>query len=408
MVLDYTRTIILSFPVAFKLNAFLKARQLKYRQDKLNQKYNSRIRNHGFQYSREISIDAFHERISFQKYKKKRFGDLGIFWVGANRDQDESGFLQALRRCGEVYEFKNAHDGYGLWYSDSLGKVRVFDKEIVKLNDRCLLKQVSSLLNENKIDILIGQMWANYVSVECLQSIQKLGVPVINISMDDRLPDNWMLKNGVRLGSVGLAGGVDIVLTTSSECCAWYGLEGASSIFWPLASDPSIFRAKKNAIRDIDVLFIGNKYGIRAKIINELKDLGVNVTCYGNGWKNGPSTAEESTELYKSSKIILGIGTIGHCEDLFTMKLRDFDAPMSGALYITHRTQDLTNLYIESEEIECYSSPKEASQKILFYLNNPLERNRVGLKGQNKALARYTWDKRLTETFIELGLMNHE
>ena len=31
-----------------------------------------------------------------------------------------------------------------------------------------------------------------------------MGIPVINISMDDRLPDLWSHRHGVHLGSVGL------------------------------------------------------------------------------------------------------------------------------------------------------------------------------------------------------------
>ena len=53
------------------------------------------------------------------------------------------------------------------------------------------------------------------VSKEVLLSIQSMGVPTLNISMDDRLPENWSTIDDIRLGSVGLADGFDLVLTTS-------------------------------------------------------------------------------------------------------------------------------------------------------------------------------------------------
>jgi len=225
--------------------------------------------------------------------------------------------------------------------------------------------------------------------------VRSNGIPVINISMDDRLPDNWGTQDGTRLGAVGLASVTDLVLTTSSETCAWYGVEDCPAIFWPLASDPGVFTPSHNNVRDIDVLFIGNKYGIRERIIQDLKRRQIHVDCYGAGWPNGPSTAEQSAALFKRAKIILGVGTVGYCDDVFTLKLRDFDAPMSGALYLTHRAPDLALLYQEGTEIECYATSAEAASKIQFYLAHPKELSAVAAAGHAKAIARDSWFSRL-------------
>ena len=131
---------------------------------------------------------------------------------------------------------------------------------------------------------------------------------------------------------------------------------------------------------------------------------GVNVECYGAGWPNGPATAEHSAALFKRARIILGVGTVGHCEDVFTLKLRDFDAPMSGALYLTHRNADLARLYQEGVEIECYATPEEAARKIHHYLARPADLSRIAKAGHAKALSRDTWVCRLEETFSRLGL----
>ena len=106
-------------------------------------------------------------------------------------------------------------------------------------------------------------------------------------------------KDGYRMGSVGLGSGVDITLTTSPETCKWYFTENMSAIFWPLASDENLFGSSDNSNKDIDILFIGNRYGIRGKLINYLTKRGVNVSCYGDGWENGYVDADQNVSLSK-------------------------------------------------------------------------------------------------------------
>jgi spore maturation protein CgeB len=401
---------LLRVPVVLSVNQLLKAHQLRTGLRILEETYAERARAIDFVYSESTAIGNFQRNLVAAKPNTypKQLGDLRIFWVGSNRDQDESGFLQALRRMGRVIEFTNWKGGYGQWYWDDHGRVSIFDDAIVALNDQSLLFQIENALKEGSIDIVLGQMWANFISKEALQRIRSYGIPIINISMDDRLPDNWRVQRGIRLGAAGLAAVTDLVLTTASETCLWYGVEGCPAMFWPLASDPDVFKPNQDIERDIDVLFIGNKYGIRENIIRHLKKRGINVECYGAGWLNGPSTAEQSAALFKRAKIILGVGTVGYCYDVFTLKLRDFDAPMSGGLYLTHRCVDLSKIYKEGIEIECYSDAEEAAKKIQYYLDHPFKLREIAMAGNIKAQNEHTWNQRLLSTFMRLGLIKRE
>lgn len=387
------------------VNRFVKSRQLKLGLRRLRTYYTEQASHSQTPYLEAAAWAEARRRVRALRSDDPRpaCSELRVFWVGANRDQDESGFLQALHRLAKVTVFHNWKGLYGQWYWDSHGRVQVFDSTIVALNDRELVTQVEAAVSAGGIDLLMGQMWANYISKDTLAHIRRLGIPIVNISMDDRLPDNWATKNGVRLGAAGLALSTDLVLTTSSETCAWYAVEGCPAVFWPLASDPGVFMPPPGAKRDINVLFIGNKYGIRADIIRILNQRGVHVECYGAGWANGPSTAEQSASLFKRARIVLGVGTVGYCNDVFTLKLRDFDAPMSGALYLTHRAPDLCRLYEEGVEIECYTTPEEAANKIHYYLANPDKLSIIAAAGHAKALSRDTWLSRLQTTLIQLG-----
>lgn len=401
------KAILLRQPLVAKLNASFKARKLKIELAQLRRHYASLAIERNFNYSREEAVGLFKARrakLLGQEPKAKL--KPRIFWVGANRDQDESGFLQALREIADVVTFMNWQGTYGQWYWDEKGRVKVFDPLIIEKNDSAFLEQVSKEHEENPFDLILGQMWANYLSIGAITKVRQMGIPIINVSMDDRLPDNWKSRGNVRLGAIGLGPATDMVLTTCNETCTWYGLEGCPALFWPLASDPKVFASNTAIDRDIDVLFVGNKYGIREKIVSFLEGEQIEVQCFGAGWRNGPVSAEESAALSKRAKIILGVGTVGHCDDVFTMKLRDFDAPMSGALYLTHRGPDITALYEEGKEFECYMEPQEAAEKIKFYLKNSKERIAVSEAGQAKAMSRDTWALRFRSTLSELGFIS--
>ena len=387
----------------YAFNARVKSFQLKYGLASLARRYDKRCRDEAICYEERSVITLFQEqhRQLQPSFSSKQPGELRIFWVGASEAQDESGFLQALDKIGQVTKFWNRDGGYGPFYEiPGLNWMQVRE-----VNDADLIEQVTNAHQRGGIDILIGQMWSHIYSKNALLKIRALSIPVINIAMDDRLPNLWAYKNGYRMGAVGLGSGVDITLTTASEACKWYASENMSALFWPLASDDKLFAGKNDSVKDIDILFIGNRYGIRGKLVDYLSRNGISVTCYGNGWPNGYVNAKQNIAFSKRAKIILGVGAIGHCSDVYTLKLRDFDALMTGALYITHRNPDLLKLFKEGEHFECYTSSKELLTKINYYLLHNEKRIEIGTKGQVLAKDQYTWSYRLFSTFKQLGLL---
>lgn len=383
---------------------------MKARQARIAARYEQRAARGRYRYDEAAAVDEFRLRLERKRpaAQPRSRGELRVFWIGASRSQDESGFLQALRRLAVVTELVDSNGTYGQLYQGKDGAPERDLSEIAALNDRVFRQQVSKAEVEGGIDLIMGQMWASYLPKESLAWAGARGIPVINVSMDDRLPEHWGARSGVQLGAVGLADATDMVLTTAEETCLWYGVEGCPALYWPLASDPTVYSPPPGQVRDIDVLFIGNKYGVRETIVAEIARSGIAVECYGAGWPRGSVDAQRMCALSQRAKIILGVGTVGHCADVYTLKLRDFDAPMTGALYITHRNPDLCRLYEEGVEIECYATPSEAARKIRHYLANPDQLSRIASRGHALALRRDTWDVRLSSTFSRLGLLEAE
>jgi len=392
------------FEIIYSINAKIKTFQLKSGLKKLTRFYDKKYKDEAIFYDELLIVNNFKEQHSQlqPKFLSKKTGDLKIFWVGASEAQDKSGFLQALNKAGKVTNFYNRNGEYGPLY-----EVSELDwLQVREANDIALIEQVQHTYFSEGVDILIGQMWSHIFSKDALLKIRELGIPVINIAMDDRLPNLWMKKDGFQMGALGLGSGVDLTLTTSPEACKWYAAENMSALFWPLASDEKLFAKNDNIKKDIDILFIGNRYGIRGKLVNYLSKHDISVTCYGGGWPNGYVNAEKNIALSKRAKIILGVGAIGHTSDVYTLKLRDFDALMTGALYITHRNPDLLKLFIEGEHLECYTSPKELLYKLNYYIKHPEKCSEIGSKAYALAKKKHSWDYRISSTFKLLGLLS--
>jgi len=383
----------------YEINARIKAALTTKSSNFLAQHYEQEAIRAGVAYDRVKVLACMRERLSARNVivNPTPKGKLNIFLVGTNMEQDYSGFVQGLKKFGNLFEFKNQHGDYGLEPNS-----KKLDPLVKEANSFQLLAQIDAIYrNGGRIDVLIGQMWASHISVEALRQVQGRGIVTVGISMDDRLPVLWEGK--APRGLVGLVSGLDLVLTTCSDCCIRYLLAGCPAIFWPMASDPDLFKPAKN--KDIDVSFVGNNYGTRGVIIRKLMESGIRVEAYGNGWANGYIGPEKISEVFGRSKIILGVGTVAYNNDIFTLKLRDFDATMSGALYLTHRSRDLLGVFSEDKELACYSSTEEAICKIGYYLRNIASREKISATAFDVARKRHTWEIRLRETLNLVGVL---
>jgi spore maturation protein CgeB len=395
-------------PLIRDLAARVRAATLRRQLASLRESFHSAARANGVKYFEREVIDSVRGGLRSRGAVKgpKPRGSLRIFWAGTSEAQDRSGFLQSLQKFGNVTAMTGAGGAHGFVSAPPKDPSILLDDDLRKVNSRMLLEQVERESSVRKLDVLMGQMWANYISPEALRTIQAWGIATINVSMDDMLPEHWRTVRGVELGSIGLRSGLDLVLTTTRESCLWYAVRHCPAIYWPLASDPSHFPGDPEGVRDLDIVFVGSRYGIRDRIVGALAGAGLKVDAFGPGWANGPVSADETTRLFARAKIVLGVGTVGHTDDVYTIKLRDFDAPMSGALYLTHRNPELLQLFREGDEIVCYDSPDEAVAQAHRLLADSGLRVRVAKAGSSRARRDHTWEGRFANLFRALDLLD--
>lgn len=71
-------------------------------------------------------------------------------------------------------------------------------------------------------------------------------------------------------------------------------------------------------------------------------------------------------------------------------RLRDIEAPMLGACYLTEHTEGVAALYDVGEEVETYNSPEELVHKLEDLAKSPQKRQRLRSGGQRRALSSLT------------------
>lgn len=321
-----------------------------------------------------------------------------VFFMGTDEQQDKSGFIQALQRVAEIEVFTRED---GTWGQNDPAAYELRRER----NTRRLWTLVSELSASGWIpDFLITQTWACLVDPQMFSRIREtFGTLIINIAMDDRHQYWGRRVNGEWDGTYPLIPYLDLTLTAAPEAVDWYRKEGGTALFFPEASDPEIFHPMPDLPKVHDVSFVGSRYGIREKVVSALRKAGIQVSTYGSGWENGRIATEDVPQLFAQSKIVLGLSAIGHCPDFVGLKLRDFDAPMTGSCYLTQHNPDLDGLYDVGHEIDTYHSVAECVERARYLLAHDAEREAIATAGRARAARDHTWDMRLHTLWGSLG-----
>jgi spore maturation protein CgeB len=86
------------------------------------------------------------------------------------------------------------------------------------------------------------------------------------------------------------------------------------------------------------------------------------------------------------------------------LRLREFEAPMSGALYLTEDQPELAEYFEPGREVLTYTDRFDMLDKARYYLAHDEAGERIRRAGLRRARAEHTWQHRFAELFAALGL----
>lgn len=375
---------LLKNELIWQLNRMVKSIHIEKRYKKILRKY-----------SRMDNNKSIYQLLDLKGWNKFDSSNLRIVYMGTDYYQDFGGFNQALSELFDAKFFYQYNGVYGQYSG----------KDSKKNNTTQLLRLLDKWSEEDfEPDILLMQSFGFNIDVnEMIKIKKKYNMKIINIGMDERLSYELGYEDGFEKGISGLNSVIDAVFVTTPECVDWYMKEGVPAYYFPLASNPDIYFPIEGYEKKYDVGFIGRKYGIRGRIVEYLISNGINVKAYGPGWDSGTLDISENNDFYNSCKIVLGTGNIGYSYKLMNPKLRDYEVPLSGVLYITNYSKELSLSFEQDKEIVFYNGKEELLMKINYYLKNSCEREKIAELGYIKAVNNHTYNKRLSYVFNKLS-----
>ena len=271
--------------------------------------------------------------------------------------------------------------------------------------NQALLAAYRAAAQVRPVDVVVGYVSGANVAPEILLAMAADGAVVTNFCFDDKVHWPGTIIGGRHASTASIAHAVDLNLTVDPEGMVRYAVHGGLAMFHPEAADPEMHRPLPLAF-EYDVSFIGARYGWRPNFIEQLRRRGIEVTCFGDGWPNGPVTNEQMKQVYAKSRINLGFGGIGHSRRLVCLKGRDFEVPMSGALYLTQHNPELGLVFELGREVLTYQDADDCARTIRELLADQPRAAEIRRAARARCLRDHTYFARWSHVLRTLGALS--
>jgi spore maturation protein CgeB len=326
----------------------------------------------------------------------KAIGDLHLFLPFALTNW-EAVLPKALAPFGEVTVFEWKSRGFEELSPDWVARRDHMNREMAAA--------FAAANRRRPVDVVVGYLSGNTVSPALLRDMASQGAVITNFCFDDKIAWPGPIQGGRHRSTAGIAAAVDLNLTSDPQGLAKYWAHGGLAIFHPEAADPECYRPLGLPFR-YEVSFVGARYGWRPRLIDGLERRGITVECFGKGWPKGAIANDEMNALYAASRINLGFGGIGYSRNLLCLKGRDFEVPMSGALYLTQDNPELAGVFEVGREILTYGGLDDCARVIRSILEDPDHAQQIRDAGRARCLKDHTYAVRWAHVLRTLGALS--
>jgi spore maturation protein CgeB len=320
-----------------------------------------------------------------------------------------------------------------------------------------ILKTFKLENEKQKFDLFLSYFHDKHIFSETIEEIKKTGVPTANFSCNNT-HQFYLTQN--------IAPHYDFNLHSEKDAGEKFKKIGANPIWFQMAANPKYYHPVKTDLK-YDVSFIGSSYAKRSEYVFSLLENNIDVHCFGPNWLinkphpklkkihkeilrlfnffdgiltlnaekrfeisskiktydfhcylrekysqylHYPLSDLEMVRLYSQSKINLGFLEVFASDNAvhsFTQQhlhLREFEIPMSGGLYITNYSEELSEHYEPDVEVIVFNNEYELIEKVKYYTKNDKEADKIRRAGLERALESHTYQRRFQDLFNELGL----
>jgi Glycosyl transferases group 1 len=305
------------------------------------------------------------------------------------------------------------------------------------------------------LDFFLSYLYPQQIEVSAIVEIQRLGIPCVNFFCDNvrefrRVPQEYQP--------------FALHWVPEFEALSMYRRAGLPHLHAPMPCwvPPELHMLP--VVESEPPTFIGSADVLRRDLLGKALTLGGNFVVRGPGWESGGKVSTISAKergfgqtfknqiamirqhgvasfwnkmenrllplssppvpdahvreavfgaeyfrITREAQITIGVNRVptakrSHRNPLTYSRLRDLEAPMLGACYLTEWTEGLEYLYELGKEIETYRTAEELCAKIAELRHNPARRQGLGERGQKRALADHSVARSLIRIRQKLGL----
>ena len=361
------------------------------------------------------------------------------------------------RARGLSFEHNNFYDalvrmGHSVEYFD-------FMELHADIGPRMLNRRLSEVVRSTRPDTMFTFLYNEELSKKTVREISDSGLTqTVNWFGDD----HWRFDNFSRHWAPCFNWNVTTDAHSLTRYDAELGLKNVILSQW--ACNHNQYR-KLDLPLKYDVTFVGQPHSNRPQVVSALRQAGIDVRTWGNGWKNGRVSQEGMIEIFNQSLINLNLsnssvvgqdtrnvskirqstrqlasralsivpysrqlknairGTSGE-ETFFAdtadpltsdtpllagaldqIKGRNFEVPGTGGCLLTAATQDLDRYYEVGKEVICYDgSMGDLIEQVKWLLNNRDYCQSVAQAGHRRTLDEHTYEHRFQKIFEQMGL----
>lgn len=312
-----------------------------------------------------------------------------------------------------------------------------------------------SWLKKKPADLFLCYLYPGQIDMSAIGEIKRIGIPCVNFYCDHlrefkKLPVEFSV--------------FDLNWVPEYKAIKLYQKAGYPYVNLPMPIwvDPK-FRVFQKENND-QVTFIGSNDRQRQLLLEKIihKYPGINLGIYGSGWQNGQSISQTINEPYSlikklgyqsdfiskngitaylrklsqrrhsiplsaeikakikgpidfdqyngltsGSMITVGINRYPSFQYPFSRpdsysRLRDIEAPMLGACYLTEWTEGIDELYLPGKEIETYKNESEFVDKVKALQIDSHKRKNLKIFGQKRALGPHSIPSSLSSIVCKL------
>jgi len=305
---------------------------------------------------------------------------------------------------------------------------------------------------ERHFDLVFAYLMDGMVEPAVIDQIRAAGVPTVNFSCNNVHQFDLVDE---------LAPHFDRNLHAERDVAEKFHAVGATPLWWPMAANPR-YAHPVDVPRTLEASFVGGNYALRARYVLSLLERGVDVHAYGPRWTlagrrrrfkrrlrrdltlarawtsyrgerkawrtrarqidvtrtltgsypahlHDPIDDDAVIRLYSASHVSLGFLEVYDRHDaaapvLRHVHLREFEAPMSGALYATNYCDELGEYFEPGSEVVVWEGADELAEKVRYYVAHREEADKIRAAGRRRALACHTYQRRFVGLFDALGL----